>query len=98
MQGYILSLSTMGGFMTSATEKPVPTNLRERRREQTRKDLASAGLGVERDPRLAWLPYVRNLRLPTSVERSTAMWMQTRRRYCWSDASVKRGSKLPARR
>ena len=32
--------------MTAATEKPVSTNLRERRREQTRNDLATAGLEI----------------------------------------------------
>ena len=32
--------------MTAATEKPVSTNLRERRREQTRNDLTSAGLEI----------------------------------------------------
>ncbi|WP_284984431.1 TetR/AcrR family transcriptional regulator [Arthrobacter sp. efr-133-TYG-118] len=32
--------------MTAATEKPVSTNLRERRREQTRIDLTSAGLEI----------------------------------------------------
>ncbi|MHC6220787.1 TetR/AcrR family transcriptional regulator [Arthrobacter sp. MMS24-S77] len=32
--------------MTAATEKPVGTNLRERRREQTRNDLTSAGLEI----------------------------------------------------